>query len=330
MKLVTFQHEMLDAAAQLLSARHVRARIQHPALPEQFEQPEQARKALQALLEKPTPLAFAAIHEEQVVGYIIGTLAFSEIRERHLWVDYAGSALAAGVGVELYRDLYAQLAEVAVAKGYFKHYALLPSSDEDSLHAWFRLGFGHEQVHALLTLPSEVEVPALPSGITVRRAGKTDESSVRALAPTIMRHQVGTPVFGIAFPDDAPSLQEGYAGLLDESDVSFWLATRDSEPLGYQVFWPDTASDHNLLTPTSCISLGVGGTSPAARGVGVGTALVRQGFQHAKASGFTNCSTDWRMTNLLSSRFWPRLGFQPVAYRLFRQIDPRIAWADGR
>ena len=34
-------------------------------------------------------------------------------------------------------------------------------------------------------------------------------------------------------------------------------------------------------------------------------------------------------TNLLSSRHWPGLGFSPVAYRLVRKVDPRIAWADG-
>lgn len=34
-----------------------------------------------------------------------------------------------------------------------------------------------------------------------------------------------------------------------------------------------------------------------------------------------------RSTNLLASRFWPRLGFRPIAYRLVRRVDQRIAWA---
>jgi hypothetical protein len=38
--------------------------------------------------------------------------------------------------------------------------------------------------------------------------------------------------------------------------------------------------------------------------------------------------TDWRVTNLLSSRFWPRQGFRPVVYRLTRRIDARVAWAN--
>jgi ribosomal protein S18 acetylase RimI-like enzyme len=368
MHIVNFQPDMLDAAAELLSARHARERQQRSELPAQFERPEQARLAIQALLDKQPALAFAAIRDGRVIGYLIGNLNFTEIRERHLWVEYAGSAIAPGVDAEVYRDLYARVAKLAVAQGYFRHYVLLPSGDEPAVNAWFCLGFGHEQVHALMTLPS-VATETLTANsrstadvdhatdtttiishstsaadhattsfgeacnlanVTLRLADKSDEPAVRTLAPTIMQHQVGTPVFGIALPGDAPRLQDGYAGLLDEDDVSFWIATRDGEPLGYQVFWGDAPSASNMLTPEACVSLGVGGTLPAARGLGLGTALVQKGFQHAQAQGYTTCSTDWRMTNLLSSRFWPKLGFHPVAYRLFRHIDPRISWADGR
>ena len=47
----------------------------------------------------------------------------------------------------------------------------------------------------------------------------------------------------------------------------------------------------------------------------------------AAAAGFHLCIADWRTTNVEAARFWPRLGFQPAAYRLVRKIDPRIAWA---
>jgi hypothetical protein len=35
-----------------------------------------------------------------------------------------------------------------------------------------------------------------------------------------------------------------------------------------------------------------------------------------------------RSTNLLASRFWPRQGFRPIAYRLVRRVDQRIARAN--
>jgi ribosomal protein S18 acetylase RimI-like enzyme len=55
--------------------------------------------------------------------------------------------------------------------------------------------------------------------------------------------------------------------------------------------------------------------------------LARHGLLHAKEAGYRFCVADWRTTNLLSSRFFPRLGFTPVAFRLTRHIDPRITWA---
>ena len=38
--------------------------------------------------------------------------------------------------------------------------------------------------------------------------------------------------------------------------------------------------------------------------------------------------TDWRITNLASSTFWPKCGFKPVAYRMVRYINSNIAWAN--
>ena len=36
--------------------------------------------------------------------------------------------------------------------------------------------------------------------------------------------------------------------------------------------------------------------------------------------GYPTVVTDWRVTNLLSSRTWPRLGWLPTFYRLYRAI----------
>jgi hypothetical protein len=36
--------------------------------------------------------------------------------------------------------------------------------------------------------------------------------------------------------------------------------------------------------------------------------------------GYECMVTDWRVTNLLASRFWPRRGFRPMFLRLYRSI----------
>ena len=66
--------------------------------------------------------------------------------------------------------------------------------------------------------------------------------------------------------------------------------------------------------------LTIAATVPAARGLGVGTALTRYALAWAWEQGYRACITDWRSANLLAGRFWPSMGFEPTAYRLYRSI----------
>ena len=65
------------------------------------------------------------------------------------------------------------------------------------------------------------------------------------------------------------------------------------------------------------------------RGTGIGTALLRHGFEWARSSGYTHCSVDFESANLPGSRFWLR-HFEPVCHSLMRRVDPRLAWANAR
>jgi hypothetical protein len=40
----------------------------------------------------------------------------------------------------------------------------------------------------------------------------------------------------------------------------------------------------------------------------------------AGEAGYRSVVTDWRVTNLLSSRAWPALGFRPSFFRLHRLV----------
>jgi hypothetical protein len=40
----------------------------------------------------------------------------------------------------------------------------------------------------------------------------------------------------------------------------------------------------------------------------------------AHEHGYGSMTTDWRMTNLLASRFWPKRGFRPTFLRMYRSI----------
>jgi GNAT superfamily N-acetyltransferase len=85
----------------------------------------------------------------------------------------------------------------------------------------------------------------------------------------------------------------------------------------------------DFLAPAGALRLTVASTVPEARGQGVSSTLLGVALQDAYARGYRVCETDWRITNLLSSRHWEGKGFKEVAKRLVRKVDQRIVWADG-
>jgi hypothetical protein len=54
--------------------------------------------------------------------------------------------------------------------------------------------------------------------------------------------------------------------------------------------------------------------------LGAGLALTQAAFAWSRRAGYETMVTDWRVTNLLSSRFWPARGFRLSFLRLYRSI----------
>ena len=72
--------------------------------------------------------------------------------------------------------------------------------------------------------------------------------------------------------------------------------------------------------PADSIDLANAATEPSDRGSGVGVALAAHVLGWAHEHGYPTMITDWRMTNLEASRFWPRRGFRETFLRLYRSI----------
>ena len=83
----------------------------------------------------------------------------------------------------------------------------------------------------------------------------------------------------------------------------------------------ELSSAHSgLARPPGASFLGFAITYPEARGTGAGVALTDASFAWAREHGYETMVTDWRETNLLSSRFWPRRGFRTSFLRVHRWI----------
>ena len=74
------------------------------------------------------------------------------------------------------------------------------------------------------------------------------------------------------------------------------------------------------MRPDHAGFLGFAAVLPEARGAGVGRALGTTVLDWAAAEGYPVVVTDWRATNLLSSRTWTRLGYRPTFLRLHRRL----------
>ncbi|MFZ1240432.1 MAG: GNAT family N-acetyltransferase, partial [Anaerolineae bacterium] len=317
-------------AGDLLALRQQFLRATRPELPARFEDPVQAALAVTEAWQRPHAAGVAAFDHDRLVGYLIGDMVFDQIWGRAGWVRLAGCALAPGQAPELIGDLYQMLGVQWVAYGCFHHVALMPAATPDLIGAWFDLSFGIQQVHALaslvsLTLPTVTRPPTLE----IRQAGPADRAAVAGMYRVIRDHLTAAPVWGIALPEDEEEIRGGWAGMVDDAGMTVWLALEHEQALSMAAYERLDPAEVNLLAPERCTELVVAATVAAARGRGVGSALTHHGLTHAQQTGFTTCLTDWRSTNLLAARFWPRWGFRPVAYRLARQIDPRIAWANA-
>ena len=324
--IIPFKLDHIEASATLLIERHKATCIAYPFLSEL--KPEDAKIAIQTLWEKPHTIGVVAMQNNSLVAYLIGSEVVSELMGRTAWIYQAGYALADEQSTDLYRDMYAQLAQIWVSHGIFNHYIQALAYDRTLLDTWFSLGFGQQQVYGVLSLTDYATTQFNSDDLTIRRIQSGDEAILKSLSSTIASYQTQSPVFAAYPPEYLLDLQEGYVGLLQDEECTMWLAERDGQVLGYQGYFT-VEQDTSLLTnPNNCIELGIAGTISNARGQGIGTALTQHGLHYMKEQGYAFCITDWRVTNLLSSRFWETgIGFTPAIYRLERRIDPRISWA---
>ena len=163
--------------------------------------------------------------------------------------------------------------------------------------------------------------PCRPASRSGARSGATSRRS--AASTWLSRNtRLRSPVFS---PLPPPSLEEATneweEGFDDPAlrDVRR-RARRARRRLGGRLRDRGVVGAHGIVRPPNAGFLGFAAVLPEARGLGAGRALGEAVLVWARDAGHPTVVTDWRETNLLSSRTWPRLGFRPTFRRLFRAI----------
>jgi GNAT superfamily N-acetyltransferase len=259
-------------------------------------------------LEEDGKVGAGAVRDGRFAGRLLAALQESEVHGRHAWASLGDHGVAEGESPAIYRELYAVAGEAWVEAGYLDHYVVVPAVEE-VLAAWYGLSFAQQQVHGRLAL----EPASLPESesFTLRVGGPEDLDLAMELAFVIFDHQASAPTWAGAPAPPAEDARASYAEYLAEDGVAYFVAEREGEPLGHLILERVDDAETELT---------IAATVPAARGLGVGTALTRYALAWAWDQGYRSCITDWRSANLLAARFWPSMGFEPTAYRLFRSI----------
>jgi len=316
--IVPFADEHLDGGALLLAERHRAHRLAEPGLDPRYEAPGAAREELGALLRVDGASGVAGLIDGDVAGFVVGTPRDASWGP-NMWVEPAGHAVT---DAELVRDLYATAAERWVADGLALHYAMVPASDRALVDAWFRLGFGHQQVYAIRETPPATERTEAPSGLVVRLARLDDLDALARLDVALPAHQALSPVFSRRALPTVEDARAEYEADFDDPRFATFVVEREGEVIGSAIACAiELSSDHkSLALPPGAGFLGFASVMPEARGRGAGRVLGEAVLEWARETEREWVVTDWRMTNLLSSRAWPRLGFRPTYYRLHRAI----------
>jgi GNAT superfamily N-acetyltransferase len=309
-----FSADFLAVAGELLAARHRAHRAAEPLLPVLYEDPDAARAEVEALLAGDGASGAVALRDGRVVGYLLGVRR-DELWGANVWVELGGHAVREP---EDLRDLYAAAARRWVEEEErTRHYVLVPAADPALLWAWARVGFGQQHAYGIQAVPEG----RWPDG--VRLATEDDVDTLLELSPLIREHQARAPVFG--FVRSSETLEELRREILEEladEGIGDLVVERGGRVVGsFQIVPVERSSVHaGLARPTGAALLGWAATDPAVRGTGAGVALTEAAFAWARERGHETMVTDWRVTNLLASRFWPARGFRETFLRLYRHI----------
>jgi ribosomal protein S18 acetylase RimI-like enzyme len=245
------------------------------------------------------------------IAHLVAALGEAASRGKHAWVGLGDHSLAHGEAPDLLADVYAVAGAPWVADGFLTHIVEVPAAGPLP-QVFFALGFGQEQVHA--SAPARVAEPSAPQTGTIRRAQPADIELLLDLVGAIGEHQVGPPVWSGLPAPQREELRNDWVEFLDDETAVILLAERDGAALGYAAFYPGEGE--------AVAHLPVAGTRADVRGTGLGVALVEHALHEAHLAGFESVELDWRSTNLLASRFWPRRGFEPTHFRLRRDVQP--------
>jgi ribosomal protein S18 acetylase RimI-like enzyme len=327
LEIIPFADGHADGAARLVADRQRHLRIEQPALPQRWTDVDEARSRLDALRADDAVSGVAAMDGDRLAGFLIGEIRLDPPWDRAAWVELAGHAVDP-TQPDVARDLLAAWSAQLVSEmGVFRYLVHVPAVDRAAMEAWSQMNFGQMHCGAIRSTDA-ADLGEPDPAIVVRAAGPGDEPIMGNASELIWREQLSAPSWSPMLPERIESNRNDWIEELTLGDP-VWIAedAATHEPLGVAISY---ALDADLDIPDKNMKLASTATFPAARRRGVGRAMLRQVLTEAASRGAGWCVTDWRPSSLLASRAWTALGFERTRVRMERNLDPRVAWANGK
>ena len=184
------------------------------------------------------------------------------------------------------------------------HFAIAETTPE-ARDPWYRLGFA--QMHAYGMCESGGERAPAP-GVTIRRGGPEDIETALRIDQLIAEAQAVSPSYSAVAAEEAPDRAD-WEEVPAAADTGYFVAEDRTGTVGHTTLYPDPVHTEALHLASTAVV-------PAARGRGVTT----HSLAYTAEQGFQQLRTNWRVTNLAASRFWPARGFQLTHIRLVRRL----------
>ena len=323
----------LDTAAELLADRHRRDRKRDPRLPANFDNKSDCRGQIENALNATGWYGVLAESGGKPAGFGIMAPQFIEptnmlasfFPPRGASITYSGYAAREGMEYDVYREVYAALADEFVRRGIFDHAINVSATDAVTVDTFNSLGFGRTLACAVRGIDP---VDRKAAALEVHQASAEDYPVIEALGEELTLHHAKSPIFNPFIRESDPASHEFIKGLLNDPDGNaHWIGYDNGRAIGMNTFMqPFFLSP--LTIPDRTIYLFLGVVTADARMGGVGSAILSQGVAWAREKGYKNVALHFATANLSGARFWQTSGFKPIDYGMRRHIDERIAWAN--
>jgi len=270
-------------------------------------------------------IGLCAFIDDVIVGYIVGEIRVDAYRGngRHIWVPYHGIAICREQSPELLRELYSEVSKLWIKAGCFNHIINIPLGDHLYLEALQRLSFAIDHVHGVMPL-TDFSSFQTSCQTKVRFAGKGDEEKLGSLSRVILSSLNQSPTYLPVIRETVDGINKGFKDLVNDDESIVFLAEENDKAVAFQVY---EYLDNGIMIPDNSIELSVAGTLKAFAGQGLGKHLTDHTCEVMKEKGFDFIISDWKMSNLSASTFWPKCGFKPISFRMTRMINKDVTWA---